>query len=57
MIIDAPPVRNQGQVQRLSEFADLFVVVEEEFEAVSINGDVLSGISSEVEEKLRWVTL
>ncbi len=57
MIIDAPPVRNHGQVQRLSEFADLFVVVEEEFEPHSINDDLLSGISSEVEEKLRWVTL
>jgi len=57
MIIDAPPVRNHGQIQRLSEFADLFVVVEEEFESHSINDDPLSGISSEVEEKLRWVML
>ena len=41
----------------LSVFADLFVVVEEEFESHSINDDLLSGISSEVAEKLRWVTL
>ncbi|WP_428523091.1 GumC family protein [Roseibium sp.] len=57
MIVDAPPVQNGKQVQRLSEFADLFVVVEDELEPDPMNDDILSGISSEVVQKLRWVSL
>jgi uncharacterized protein involved in exopolysaccharide biosynthesis len=58
MIVDAPPVTHQGQIQRLVGFADYFVLLESANEPEHGHTEVLlDGLSYEAQEKLRRILL
>ncbi len=58
MIVDAPPVKNQGQMQKLVEFADYFVLLESAQEPESPQTKALLGeLSSKAHNKIHRMLL
>lgn len=58
MIVDAPPVKNQGQIQRLVEFADIFVLLDSHYQTESAHADaLLNGLSLEAQHRIRRILL
>jgi|GEM_PF-2266315 len=54
MIVDAPPVQTPGQIQRLSEFADYFLLLDPEHGPNgSIPADLLAELPERLQKKLR----